>query len=193
MAQTKLLEWHRRELRALMYRVVDCPAEQKAEEQAYQRAAPLIRKMIEKRYPLADMEVLKKYEVLRTDDCVNIQLTAGGVEQFKFKTDEKVGVPRTGSCSTWVFLADDKITDAMQKWTAARDAAKTALAKKQSDYVSFIETATTFEQIVGIWPEASELAPKIARNLPVALNDDVIAQITADSKRRLRSVEKIAA
>lgn len=193
MASTRLLEWHRRDLRALANRVIDCPAEMKAEEAAYQRAAPMVRKIVRTKFPPVDMAILAKYEVTRTDPCINLQFTAGGVDQFLFRKDDDVpSVPRPRNCSNRVYLTNERETEAVQKWLAAYEANKKALETKRETYRSFIETASTFEQILAIWPEAEELKPRFVKNLPIALNDEAIAAITADSQRRLRHTTNAA-
>jgi hypothetical protein len=185
MAQTRLLESHRDALRDLARRVVDCPAETKGEEVAYQRAAAVCRKIIEKQFPAADMAVFAKYEMTRPDACVRFQLTAGGVEQFCFRKGEEVTVPRAGGCSSRIYMADERATEAVQKWVAAKAAKESATQTKLRQYYSFIGAAPNFEQVLEIWPEASQLAAVISKNLPIALSEADIAAITADSTRRL--------
>lgn len=185
MAQTRLLESHRQALRDLSRRVVDCPTETKAEEAAYQKFSPVARKIIEKQFPAADMAVFAKYEMTRQDRCVRFQQTSMGVEQFEFRAGEEVTIPRNGGCSSRIYMADERATELLQKWVSAKDAKEKALEAKLNQYSAFIESARTFEQVLEIWPEAIELEPRIKKNLPVALSETTIADITADSKRRI--------
>ncbi|MDE2096543.1 MAG: hypothetical protein KGL39_04795 [Patescibacteria group bacterium] len=210
MAQTRLLESHRSALRDLARRVVDVPAETKAEESAYQRCVPLVRKAVEKVFVPADMAVFAKYELARTDRCLNFQLTAGGyelartdrclnfqltaagVEQFCFREGDGMTVPSNRGCSSRIYMADDRTTDAITKWKLAYDAQKNAREKKLEEYINFINSARSFEQVLEIWPEASELAPRIQSNLPVAVSEDTLASIKRDSARRIAQRERIA-
>jgi len=193
MASTRLNEGHRGALRALAIRVVDCPEETKAEDRAYKRAAPLVAKVVLKQYPEAEMKVLSKYDLTRRDACINLQLTAGGVEQFKFRDGEEAVVANTEySCRHRIYSTDERTTEAVTAWRQCFDAKEAAIKRKLADYTAFIASATTFEQVLEIWPEAEEIAPRIRKNLPVALSEETVAAITADSNRRMKSEHRKA-
>lgn len=188
---TRLNQGHRDALMTLAHRVVDCPAEAKAEEAAYQKAAAAVRKIVEKRFVPADMAVFKKYEMTQQDTCIMLQLTAGGVERFMLRSEDGVTVP-AGSCNRRIYLTDEKQTELVTTWVATANALKNAKEKKLNDYRAFIQSSTTFEQVVEIWPEANELASRIVGNLPIAVSEETLAAITADAQRRLKATKKAA-
>lgn len=191
---TRLNQEHREALYDLARRVVDCPDEAKAEDAAYKKAAPLVRKCVEVKYPAADMAVLSKYDLVRRDHCIQLQLTAGGVEEFEFRHDEPPPVVASrGSCYGRIHPADEKTTAAVSAWKLAKDANEKARDKKLEQYRAFVRSATTFEQVLEVWPEASALTPNIARNLPVAVSVETIDAIKADSARRIRQAARRAA
>lgn len=83
-SQTRLTANHRTVRSALVTRIVDCPVEIKAEASAYAKALPLARKVVEATFKPADMEVFAKYDLSRTDKCINVQLEDQGVVRFAF-------------------------------------------------------------------------------------------------------------
>lgn len=190
MVATRLLESHKDALKELARRVVDVPAEAKAEDLAYRKAAPLARKIVEATFPVSDMLVLAKYELSRPDDCIRIQHNDGSVDQFVFHKDDAPRVADSGNCRARMFIADERASTALTAWRHAFDAKRKALSEKQANYCAFIDSARTFEQVLEIWPEAEELGPRIRKNLPVALSESIIESIKADSVRRIRQAAK---
>jgi hypothetical protein len=95
MASTRLTNNHRDVLKALVTRIVDCPIEIKAEAAAYAKAAPMVRKIVEMKYPAAEMKVLDKYRCALLDECVRIQHPDGSVQQFTFRKGDAPNVPTT--------------------------------------------------------------------------------------------------
>lgn len=184
MATTKLLQSHREFLHQLAKEQVKCPAEEMADKAAYAKAAPLIRKIVEAKYPPKDMKLLKKYDVATGDKCIRLQLTAGGVEQFCFRDNDKTEWPLrpTGyDCGNHIYAADEKASEAVGAHLLAAGAFKKATAAKLSDYGALINHSTTLEQIEAVWPAASALRVRLNRAVPVILSDEVIARIKADA------------
>lgn len=205
---TRLNKGHRETLSDLANRVVDVPAETKAEEAAYQKAAPLVRALVEAEFPPTEMKLLQKYECARRDRCINIQGETGGVERFNFRrsdandwddegqdgnTEHPLVPDRRGnSCRNRIYIANAKTHAAVTAWVKAYEIKKKALKEKLDKYLTFINVAATYEQVLEIWPEASQVSDSITRNLPVAINEEVIAEIKADSARRTRALAKAA-
>ena len=200
---TRLNQAHRSTLKELACRVVDVPAEAKAEDAAYQKAAPLVRALVEAEFPPAEMKVLAKYECTRRDRCINVQAETGGVEQFRFRVkdpandydgsegeddnlDHPVIPSRSGSCRNRIYIASAKTHAAVAAWVKAEDVRRKALKEKLDKYLAFIAAAATYEQVLEIWPEASQVSDSITRNLPMSLNNDMLAEIKADSTRRMK-------
>lgn len=201
-APTRLNARHRDVLENLARKIVDVPAEAKAEEAAFNRAESLVRAAVEAEFPPAEMKILAKYEVARRDRCINVQSDAGGVEQFVFHTrDTKLEefedegadethplVPDRYGCRHRIYIVNAKTWNVVHAWKTARDAKRKALNEKLDKYLSFVRSATTYEQVLEIWPEASQVQDRIVSNLPSTLSTEVLAEITADSKRRMRKV-----
>jgi hypothetical protein len=186
MASTRLTNNHRDVLKALVTRIVDCPIEIKAEAAAYAKAAPMVRKIVEMKYPAAEMKVLDKYRCALLDECVRIQHPDGSVQQFTFRKGDAPNVPNHHSCSQRMYLSDERQQKAVEAWVDAATALKDGTQKKREDYNAFIHSAGTFEQLIEIWPEAVQVADRIKVNLPATVNPEMLARIKADSAARMR-------
>jgi len=178
MSKTRMNEGLRDVLKALAVKVITCPKEQAAEEKAYAKAAPLVLATVQKKYPPRDMRVLAKYDKASHDDCIKLQLGAGGVEQFDFRK-EKGPIVAYKTYSSPIYAADSKTTDAVSEWCAARDALKAAQKSKQDDYAALIMSATHLDDIIEVWPEAEQFRPKQGRAL-IPMSPDVLKRIRAD-------------
>lgn len=186
MASTRLTNNHREVLTRLVSQIVDCPAEIKAEEAAYAKAAPVVRKIVEAKYPAADMAVLAKYKCAQSDACIRISHPDNSVQQFTFRKGEEVNVPDASGCYSRMYQSDERQQKAIEAWVNAASALKDATKKKRDDYNAFISSATTFEQVLEIWPEAAQVADRIKVNLPAAVNPEMLARIKADSAARMK-------
>lgn len=188
MAMTKLLVSHRAFLNTLAKEQVKCPAEEAADKAAYAKAAPIVRKIVEVKYPLKDMKLLEKYEVAQGDNCIRLQLAAGGVEEFCFNHNDTFPLRPTGyDCGRNIYLADEAATVLITASLTASAAFKKAMETKLTDYRALVECSTSLEQVEEAWPAASALRPRIARTLPVLLSDEVIARIKADTAKMKRA------
>lgn len=182
MTSTRMNDSHRQFLRELMRETVKCPAEEKALDVAYKAAAPLVRKIVEAKYPAKDMKVLQTYKVACADCCIKLQLTAGGVNQFTFATEKEAPFrPDNYGCSSQIFAADDAASNAVNAWVLAKAAHDKALGQKREDYGALINHTAALEQIEAVWPAAAKLRERIGRALPMVLSDDMIARIKADA------------
>lgn len=192
MSSTRLTNNHRTVLVALVSRIVDCPAEIKAEAAAYAKALPMVRKIVEATYPPADMAVLSKYKLAIPDECVRVRHADMSVQQFNFRKDDAPQVANRYDCGNRMYLSDERQQKAIEAWVDAAKALTDATKKKREDYAAFINSAATFEQLVEVWPEAMQVADRIKINLPATVNPEMLARIKADSAARMKS-QKIAA
>lgn len=182
MAKLRLNTEHRLFLRRLARKNISCPAETKADTDAYEKAAKVVRAAVLERYPTKDMNILRRYSVAYRDTCLRLQLAAGGIVQFDLRgTVEEVGlwVP-DGNCSNHIYQIDEAGSAVVSASLSAAEALEDAIARKHEDYVALIEASKTLEQVEEVWPEASALREHVGRALPSVLSDDVIARIKED-------------
>lgn len=181
MSTIRMNNEHREFLFKLAKSSIACPAEEKADAAAYARGEKVARAIILKKYPAKEMEPLRKFDVAFHVFSAKFQLTAGGIEEFKFRGD-KTGplAPDRYSVHHAIYAADDSATAALQATLTAAAALKAARDKKLADYRALIWASATLDQIEGVWPEATALRERVGRALPVVLSDEVIARIKAD-------------
>lgn len=182
MAAIRMNEDHRNFLYQLAQERAKCPTEERADNSAYLRAVPGVRKIIEAAYPPKDMRLLAKYECARPKTCVKLQLTAGGIVEFKFRhDDDKPLMPDRYEDRGRIFSAGATESRAVSESLSAAAAFRKALDKKHGDYKALIWAASSLEQIEKVWPlGAAEVRKRAGRSLPVILSDEVIARIRAD-------------
>lgn len=182
MSMIRMNDSHRAFLVNLASSAISCAAEEKADKASYDRAMPMVRRLVEDKYPVRDMKLLAKYSVAHHDDCVKLQLTAGGVVKFTFRGDKSGPlVPSSYECRQRIYAADDKASEAVSAAELALGALQKARQKKMDDYRALISASVTLEQIEGVWPAAAALRERVGRALPVRLSDEVIARIRADA------------
>lgn len=181
MATLRLNAFHRDWLSNLACDTTSCPAEEAAVDETYKAAAPLVRAVVEAKYPPKDMKLLAKYEAAEADPCIRLNLTAGGVTQFMFRDDDAGPMrPNSGGCWRHIYQADAATTAAVQAYAAAVEAFNKAIKAKRDDYYALIRHSAKLEEIEGIWPAAGGLRATLNRSVPVVLSDDVVARIRAD-------------
>lgn len=188
MAKLRLTQNMRDALNARASGWVACPAEQKVHNAAYKKAAPLVRRAVEKKYPPADMAICKKYDAAKADTCIRLQCSDGVVREFKFDSEDAAPLAVcTNYCRSRIYLADPATTDAVTAWITASDALAAALKAKLSDYHALISAAGYLDEIEAVWPLATEIRARFTQNLPAQLTDDVVARIRADVGSRAKA------
>ena len=178
---------HREALKNLRNTVVQCITEDAAVKDAYRKAAPLVRKVVESEYPPRDMKVLTKYEAAEQDDCIKLRMAHGAVQDVMFNFDEGTGpVVVKKTYHGKFFLADEATTDAVAAWKTAIEKRDKTLQQKRSDYGTLINAARTLEEVETLWPEASQIREAFNKNQValLALTPTVIQRIKMDVAER---------
>lgn len=178
---------HRDALKNLRNTVVQCVTEEAAVKDAYRKAAPLVRKVVETEYPPRDMKVLTKYEAAEQDDCIKLRMAHGAVQDVVFNFDEGTGpVVVKKTYHGKFFLADEPTTDAVAAWRTAVEQRDKTLAQKKADYATLINAARTLEEVETLWPEASQIREAFNKNQValLALTPTVIQRIKMDVAER---------
>jgi hypothetical protein len=163
------------------------PRREAAERDAtYQAAAPLVAAAIERVYPVAHMEVLKRYGVTQERDTFNLVAPErpGDVTQFQFNEDDALLTPKTGNYADGnrVYGVDDATLDAVLAWRRAHEAYTKTRSQLLTAYKAVINTARTLNQVVDVWPEAAQL--EVPNRPLVLLSDETLALIRADVAER---------
>lgn len=178
---------HREALKNLRNTIVKCFTEEAAVREAYRKAAPLVRKVVENEYPPKDMKILAKYESAERDDCIKLRLSSGSLSDVMFNFDDGAGpmvVKKTYSGK--MFLADEATSVAVLAWKSAKETCEKTLQQKRNDYRTLIDAARTLEEVEALWPEASQIREAFNKNQValLALTPTVIQRIKLDVAER---------
>lgn len=180
MAKRKMLSWMRLQLINHVNEHVVPLNEKKALDAAYKRLEPMVTKIVQKKFPPNEMEILLKYGVAEHDNCIRITLNDSRVVTFSYEGDG-VLVPNY-SCSSRMYLADARATAAYDAYEKACELYETETNRRREAYKHMINSAMYFEEIVAIWPKAAELLPETALSAP--LTPEQIAAIKFDQEER---------
>jgi hypothetical protein len=177
----------RDKLKAFTITNVKCPAEKAALDTAYAVAKTFVLSAVVAVYPVKDMKVLERYGAATADTCIRFGGRYDHESVFHFNDAvEAPLVPRHTGCGDRGYVWSKEAKDALNAYVLARQAHAKALQAKRDDYIRLIDGSRTFNDVVGVWPAAEQLRPKIIpatveqRALAV-LSEDAIARIKADN------------
>lgn len=182
MPKTRLTNYMRSQLNQLARELVTAPIEEAELTDAYQAASTLVRLTVEEALPPADMLVLKKYGCARVDDCIRLNLPAGGVVRFVFANETGPLVVYT-VCGR-VFNADNATAKVVNRWLAAVTAHEQAVGTKLMDYAALISASRYYEDVLNVWPEAERLRTKFGAGALSIFSADVVTRIKQDVASR---------
>lgn len=179
MAKRRLLQWMRERLNAHADKVVVPIKAKKILDAAYKKTEPLVFAAVAKRYPTADMKVLRKYECAAQEEKVRVQFPNGVVTQFEFERERG---PYTPGHRSIMFLVDSATAAAVDKWETARGDYNEERKRRLAAYYALVNGAGYVEDIVDVWPEVKDILP--AGSPPIPLGPEQIALVKADMRER---------
>lgn len=106
MAKRRLLEWMRERLNRHVSEKVDPVVERKAMDGAYRKIAPMVIRMVARKFKPEEMKVLAKYGVSDKDTCIRITMPDSRVVAFELRETDAVTVP-SGGCQNRMYLGDE--------------------------------------------------------------------------------------
>ena len=144
----------RRWLKNFAAKQIETPKETEAEEEAYQALLPEVIRAVLKRYPVADMDILAKYDMttLSSQFYMNAWSSEYMFELRPADFDELNPRIPSGYGSWRVLLVDDAVTKLFNTWFLAYRAKKLAYEKKLDQYGMVIQSCNTYNEIATIWP-----------------------------------------
>jgi hypothetical protein len=183
MAKTRLSNEKRDGLLAWMMKQYD---EKHANdlEKPQAKAIKAMNAAIRKKYPEADMAVLRKYNATRRDYCLRF-VDSDSNQIFGFdwgynaEPAELADVPvRNGCRSDDVFPISPAGREAIEAFGKAREEAREAREQKQRDYYSFLCAYWFVEDVHDVVPLPEDMQRRYMSGSPlVAVNDELLADI----------------
>ena len=167
---------------------IQCPQEEAARDESYQRAKPYVLAAVRQKYPPSDMKVMERYGAARVDTCIRFGGSYDNESVFRFREDDRDAplVPRHTGCSDRSYDWSDKVRAVLiAHVTAVRNFEK-ARELKLEDYRRLVIGSRTFNDVVAVWPAAealrNKLIPQTAQQRALAvLSEEAVARIKADN------------
>lgn len=199
MAKAKLFIRHKEMLQTFARKSVRADDEKNVMDDLYAKIAPLVKAVVEKKYPPKDMKVLLKYEQSYRDECINLSGHDGQVRRFNFRTVSKVvtqedeelmdfipyvpGAPSGYGCKNRVYVADKVLSELIDDYNQAKTVFDAEIAGKYAKYKAVIQASNFYEELLQIWPAAEALREEIMsdRQSLTILSPELIEQIKADN------------
>ena len=151
-AKTRLTKYSRAKLNGFARKLLTRPDSPELAE-ARKGTDALVRRMVETRYPPADMAVLQRYDVASEDRCIRIQLSAGGVVNYALRPPGTV----TPGQFCRMYVADSAVTAAVARVQAMDEAVGKRLDDELNPYYVLVAHSRYFEDVVATWPEAESM------------------------------------
>jgi hypothetical protein len=183
MAKRRMLQWMRDQLNSHAIKVVIPASEKRVLDAAYAKASTLVRAVVAKKFPPAEMKILRKWKSACSAMTPKLQLPDGSVVEFKFLTDDDAPLwPGEWDYKGQIYLADAPTAAAVDRWKTASDAYEAERKKRLAAYEAMIIGSSYVEDIIELWPEAKGILP--AGSPPIALGPEQIATVRADLRER---------
>ncbi|MGB0855056.1 MAG: hypothetical protein ACPGSI_17295, partial [Pikeienuella sp.] len=121
MAKTRLLVRHKRAFFSFIKKQVEQEIAKDEVAATYRAAAALVRPLVDAKYSVRDMNVLRKYDAGRLDTCIRLVAGGGNVVGFDFEHDDAPYLP-PAYCSSRGYAAGPDVIAAIEAHDAAKDA-----------------------------------------------------------------------
>lgn len=148
---------------------------------AYTLAAMLVTKAIHNVFPVADMEVLAKYDSTRQTNRAKM-VSADGRRHFGFAFDQAITELSLTPNSTHngdIGEVSEEVSHSCQVHEQLEDARDAKVDELYGTYVTLINTANNIEAIIDQWPACSKYAQSITGSTAVsALSQEAMNLIT---------------
>ena len=194
MASIRLSESKRSDLRHYIYGNIFLPADHPAAVQlreATEAVQAVLKPIIDEKWPMHDMLVLKRYGLEREvrDVLVHGRNDDGG-ERGKWR----VRLPSVrlfpskqySSEAPTLYIDDEAVIELVLSYRRAILSFEQAEAALRAPYQKAVAGCSTLAQLVEVWPEAKRFEQEWGVQLPATLTPAELEHIAADSARRQR-------
>lgn len=156
------------------------PTYDKKADKAYATAIPLVLAAVTKKYPVADMAVLERYDLAKPDKCLIGYSDAGQQLTFNCREADAPVVPK-GYSHSRNYAWPAKTVAAIEEHNLLTAQARDERAKIVRDYRTLVASYQTAEDVLDVWPAAQVCLQGFMnaanRNLPASLPVEAIERI----------------
>jgi hypothetical protein len=136
---------------------------------------------IRAKYPEADMAVLRKYEVVRTDHCLRFQFPSGRVDGRSFPSDAPLAdMPRQSGCySGEVFAVSAECEQVFDAYEAEYQANYRLRDAKNRQFMDFVTASRTVEEVLEVIDLPSDIRERLGHRSTalVAVSPELVAAL----------------
>ena len=160
------------------------------------RENSLLRQLIEfaneairAKYPEADMTVLRKYDVVRTDRCLRFQFPSGRVDGRSFPHDAALAdMPSYSGCySGQVFAVSAECEQAFDAYASEHAANYRIRTDKISQFTNFVTACRTVEDVMEVIDLPADIRERLGQR------STALVAVSPEAVTALRETFKIAA
>jgi hypothetical protein len=140
-------------------------------------------------YPEADMEVLRKYKVVRTDHCLRFQFPSGRVDGRSFRSDAPLAdMPQPSGCySGEVFAVSAECERVFDAYEAEFHANYQLKDVKRRQFLEFVAASRTVEDVLEVIDLPAEVRERLGHR------STALIAVSPESVSALRVTFRIAA
>lgn len=195
MAKTRMNSGHRGVLKEFAESKIDEVVDRKIESKLYNKLVSTTNVAIRKKYPEKDMEILRKYQLTKVDNCLRFLFPSGRVDGFTFNghnswggadegPSEIVDMPYTRGCfrTDDVFPMNEAFEEILGEHSKIKEENDKLKNQKRRDCNSLIDYAKYIEDVLEVIKVPKNIEEKLLAKSTalVALSPDVIERIQAD-------------
>jgi hypothetical protein len=188
MTKIRLNKSHRDTIINYGQAVIDKSIDRKELDAAYDAILAGVNAAIRKRFPEADMVVLRKHKLETIDFCLKMQFPSGRVDGFAFnhKDEERIcDLPyRRGCGNSDVFAVNEATESAFDSYALLHKSYREERNRKRSNLDALVESAKTLDDVLEVIELPAEVLERLGRKSQalVALSPDTLSQLKDDFK-----------
>lgn len=143
------------------------------------------------KYPEADMVVLRRYELVRTDLCLKFQMPSGRVDGFTFRADCGVAdIPHRRGCGYYsndVFPVSEAFEKAFDQHAITKAEADKLEQEKLGQFNAFLTACKTLEEFLEVIPLPEDIRKRLG------FDSSALVAVTPETVKSLKATFKKAA
>ncbi len=171
------------------FKHIDASTDRTQEKSLLQQLVSFANEVIRAKYPEADMAILRRYEVVRTDRCLRFQFPSGRVDGKIFPSDVILAdMPQHGGCySGEVFAVSAECEQVFDAYTKEREANYRLRDGKKREFLNFLTASRTVDDVLEVIDLPSEIQERLGHR------SAALIAVSAESVSALRETFRLAA
>ncbi len=146
---------------------------------------------IRSKYPEADMAVLRKYKLERTDRCLKLQFPSGRVDGFTFASDaEVVDMPYKAGCGFYnndVFPVTAAVEKAFDEYAKVKGENDKKQTERFQQFMAFLFACKFIDEVLDVIPLPEDVRKRLGHS------STALVAVTPETVKSLKATFKTAA